>query len=197
MRVPAPDQIARHKHFLRLHYRETVGEMPLRHRRSAALAAARNVGRLSAFRQARVVGLFLSLPWEIDSGPLIALSHGAGKSVAVPVVFPEEERMRFALLEPGQTAFKINVYGIREPARRVWAETLDLVIVPGSAFTKTGDRLGAGAGYYDRFLAQRSPPLCVGVCFDEQTAVRLPRAPHDRRMDAVVTPRHIFRFNRV
>lgn len=64
----------------------------------------------------------------------------------------------------------------------------DLVVVPGVAFTRTGDRLGQGGGWYDRFLV-RTRPGCihVGVAFDFQLLDAVPSAPHDVRLHGVVT----------
>ncbi|MBP9128412.1 MAG: 5-formyltetrahydrofolate cyclo-ligase [Elusimicrobia bacterium] len=187
------DQTARHKYFLRLHFREVVRGMSVDGKKAAARDAARRVGLLAEFRRADTVGLFLSMGTEIDTGPLIAAVWAAGKKVAVPVVFPDRNRMRFALLSEGTGRMKKNVYGILEPVKPIWVDRLDLLIVPGSAFTGRGDRLGAGAGYYDRFLAAHPRVKSVGLCFDEQIAIWLPNAKHDRRVWAVATPSGIYR----
>lgn len=196
MKAVSSDQTARHKHFLRLHYREAVRALSLAKKRAEARAVARRVADLAEFRRARVIGVFISLPTEMDTAPLIALARQSGKTVAVPVVFAEG-RMRFAVLLLGSRRLKKNVYGILEPVRPEWVDSLDLVIVPGAAFTPQGDRLGAGAGYYDRFLAKRPRPTSLGICFNGQVAVRLPCAEHDRRVDCVVTPDHLYRVRHV
>lgn len=64
---------------------------------------------------------------------------------------------------------------------------VDLVIVPGVSFTRLGDRLGQGGGWYDRFLPQlRSGVFTIGVCFAEQISAVLPIERHDVRVDTVV-----------
>lgn len=64
----------------------------------------------------------------------------------------------------------------------------DVVVVPGLAFTLTGDRLGQGGGWYDRFLSGRSRgATAVGVGFDLQLVDHLPIEEHDERVDAVIT----------
>ena len=64
----------------------------------------------------------------------------------------------------------------------------DLIVVPGLAFTRTGDRLGQGGGWYDRFLSARSRhAVAIGVGFDLQVVDELPVEEHDVRVDAVVT----------
>ena len=65
-------------------------------------------------------------------------------------------------------------------------EAIDLLIVPGMAFTREGARLGRGKGYYDRYLAQSAlHACCIGVCFAHQLVADLPVEPHDRSMEVV------------
>lgn len=65
---------------------------------------------------------------------------------------------------------------------------LDVVVVPGLAFTTSGLRLGQGGGHYDRFLARLRPDcITVGVGFAEQLVDAIPTEPHDVRLDLVVT----------
>jgi 5-formyltetrahydrofolate cyclo-ligase len=70
---------------------------------------------------------------------------------------------------------------------------LDLVIVPGLAFTTNGHRLGRGKGYYDSFLkkcsgVQERPPYTIALAFNEQIVPSIPVDTHDFVIDAVVTP---------
>ena len=83
-------------------------------------------------------------------------------------------------LGPGQ-------FGIRAPSPGPSLEQLDLILVPGLAFTSEGCRLGRGSGYYDRFLSGiPGTTFKVGVCFDFQFLAELPHEPHDVKMDVVV-----------
>jgi len=70
----------------------------------------------------------------------------------------------------------------------------DVVVVPGLAFTATGERLGQGGGWYDRFLSGvREDCTSIGVCFAEQIVDALPIEAHDVAMDHVVTDRGVVR----
>ena len=90
--------------------------------------------------------------------------------------------------EPGDV-LSVGAYGIPAPIGPPEDPgLLDLVVVPGVAFTRDGKRLGQGGGYYDRFLPRVRPDcVVVGVCFAEQIVDALPAEPHDRQMSRVVT----------
>ena len=65
---------------------------------------------------------------------------------------------------------------------------VDLVVVPGVAFTASGHRLGQGGGWYDRFLSGLRPGVArIGVCFAECLVDELPTEAHDVIMDLVIT----------
>jgi 5-formyltetrahydrofolate cyclo-ligase len=66
--------------------------------------------------------------------------------------------------------------------------TIDVVVVPGVAFTPAGARLGQGGGWYDRFLAAVRPDCTsIGVGFDPQVVGALPTEAHDISLDLIVT----------
>ncbi len=93
--------------------------------------------------------------------------------------------------------------GIREPRGTGLGAAaladLDLMLVPGLAVDRSGNRLGQGGGYYDRTLATvpshaDGGPLLVIVLFDDEVLDEVPYEPHDRRVDAALTPSGIIAF---
>lgn len=90
----------------------------------------------------------------------------------------------------------VGMYKILEPkkqlreitAKRLQAEDLDLIMVPGVAFDRTGGRTGHGKGYYDKLLehARADTPL-VALAFECQLFPEIPCEEHDIYMDKVVT----------
>ena len=117
---------------------------------------------------ARAVMVFASVPGEPITDPFIAWCRELGKAVHLPEDDPAPD-----------------------PA------SIDVVIVPGTAFTPAGDRLGQGGGWYDRFLARVTPDcLKVGVAFAPQLVDSLPVEPHDLRVDVVVTEHSVARAPR-
>jgi 5-formyltetrahydrofolate cyclo-ligase len=79
------------------------------------------------------------------------------------------------------------------PAKRVDVKEIDLVMVPGVAFDRTGARMGHGKGYYDKLLEHARPetPL-VALAFECQLFPEIPTQSHDVFMDKIITEANIF-----
>ncbi len=171
-------------------------------RRAAERIFAR-VEALPAFGRARCVACFCALPDEPPTESVLR-RWSADRRVVVPRV--EGDTMQFYDYRPD--ALTCGAFGIAEPVVREGSnasgqfetdgatdvsycalcppEAIDLLVVPGVAFTLEGARLGRGKGYYDRYLSQ--PALhacCVGVCFAHQLVADLPVEPHDHGMEVV------------
>ncbi len=159
-------------------------EAPLR-----TAASAEIFNRVAAndhFGNARCVALFCSLKDEPDTAATIEAWRKTGRRIVVPRV--EGDTMRLFDYDP---ATQIEgAFGIEEPgpdARLCPPEDVDLMVVPGVAFTRRGDRMGRGRGYYDKYLSQPEMRAAkVGVCYAHQIVDELPVEPHDIRMDEVV-----------
>lgn len=138
--------------------------------------------------QARAVGLYAALPGELPSRETFdALAAGS-----TPRLLPRcigEKRLAFFRIDdwddlvPGR-------YGVLEPANDrepVVLGPADVVVVPAVALSPTGERLGRGAGYYDRTFDGPDAPLLIGAGYEFQVVEQLPHEEHDRRMHAIVT----------
>jgi 5-formyltetrahydrofolate cyclo-ligase len=89
--------------------------------------------------------------------------------------------------------------GLREPVAGapIPISIIDLVVVPGLAFDKSGNRLGRGRGFYDRFLAHPEfTGLTSAFAFEEQFLPEIPVDPLDRSVDMLVTDKKVRRFRR-
>lgn len=125
---------------------------------------------LPVWQHARTVAITLSQGHEINTQPLIVAAWAAEKRVVVPKTFAHG-RMEFIPLTPA-TPVERTRFGIFEPtgSNFVAPEAIDLVVVPGLAFTHTGQRLGYGGGFYDRYL-KRYPHAKVALV-DQQRMVQ-------------------------
>ncbi|MGD8339953.1 MAG: 5-formyltetrahydrofolate cyclo-ligase, partial [Gammaproteobacteria bacterium] len=113
----------------------------------ADAAILRHVAALPAFRAARRIALYFSFDGEPDLTSLIRFDQG--REFYAPILTGRD--MHFSAVRP-QTDFDLNFYGIPEPrpVELIDARSLDLVLAPLVAFDDTGNRVGVGAGYYDR-----------------------------------------------
>ena len=151
------------------------------------------------FQNSKEIFAYMALPDEVDLTPVILDALEKGKNVALPKIISQSENtIKFFYLDKTkklteQTA--TGTYNILEPDESLPA-TPDptkktLILVPGRAFTKEGDRLGRGKGYYDRYLGDRllrcarNDVVVAGVCFDFQIKKSLPVDDRDIKMDMI------------
>ncbi|MCP9311853.1 5-formyltetrahydrofolate cyclo-ligase [Liquorilactobacillus satsumensis] len=109
---------------------------------------------LSCWKKAQTIGLTLSQKGEIDTKPLILQARLQHKRICLPRTLPQRQLQFFELQKTSK--LEKSSFGIWQPAlteRKVAKNALDLLIIPGLAFTAQGQRIGYGGGYYDRFLA--------------------------------------------
>ncbi|HET6487196.1 MAG TPA: 5-formyltetrahydrofolate cyclo-ligase [Spirochaetia bacterium] len=149
----------------------------------------------AAWKTADSILCFLSMPHEIETAAIIEAAvrdHGAA---AVPRI--EGERIRFVLLPSGEPDLERDRFGIPVPGPD-WPQWDSdgagriLVVTPGLAFDRDGNRLGRGKGYYDRFLQECRARVgdrlvALGVCFEEQLVEAVPHTERDQTVDGVVT----------
>jgi 5-formyltetrahydrofolate cyclo-ligase len=144
--------------------------------------------RTQVFKKAKKVMFYIAFKGEVDTTEMIELAKKSGKIVTVPVC----ERNRMALMPcilDGHSGLRIGPYGVREPAEKkhIRIRDLDLVIVPGVAFDKKGNRLGRGKGYYDRFLTRLPKKTStIGLAFDFQILPSIPAKAHDVSVQKVI-----------
>ena len=155
-------------------------------REAASARIFRQVEKHERFLGAEVVAAFCALRDEPTTEAVLKRWAQQGKRVAVPRV--EGERMRFFYYEPSKLVR--GAFGIEEPGEE--AElcppcAMDLMVVPGVAFTAEGDRLGRGKGYYDKYLSQSDfRAYTIGVGYAHQLMETLPAEEHDRPLDVVI-----------
>ncbi len=149
-----------------------------------------NIKALEKFQTATVIHAFLSDEnrQEVNLIPLLELIITSSKNLLVPIIEGKE------LISVELTSFNHltrHAFGVLEPTERTPSaleSEIDLVLVPLLAVDKSGNRLGYGKGYYDRFLKRlRSNPFKLGVAFDFQVLEHVPNTKDDTRVDAVVT----------
>ncbi len=145
-----------------------------------------------------VVSAFMPMRSEVDVRPLMAAMAHKGGRICVPAIL-DKTTIEFRELVRGAPMIDMG-FGTVGPGPE--AAVLDpvLMLVPLAAFDGQGNRIGYGAGYYDRAIARlkakRMTPRLVGIAFDCQQVEAVPFEPHDMPLDAMLTESGLRRFNR-
>ena len=161
--------------------------------------ACKHLCELDEFKHAQVIMIYLSLPREIDTSAAILEAFGAGKKVLVPKMIWEERKLIPVVIETLNCEMEIGRFGLRNPVgnQTLPVSGIELVVLPGLGFDESGNRIGRGAGFYDRFLADNQfSGIRCGLAFEDQVLKTIPVSDHDMRVDLLVTEKQIRRFNR-
>lgn len=154
------------------------------------------------WQNAQHIACYLAYKGEVDTTPIIQAIWQQSKHCYLPAIGPDRAdfNMRFARHQPSSVMEK-NRYGITQPvldtSNAIAAEDLDVVLVPLVAYDARGNRLGMGAGFYDRafaFKKWRTKPLLIGVAYNLQEVNSLPSAEWDVALDGVVTESGLHKF---
>ncbi len=161
------------------------------------LAAEKVLGlilQMPEWKQAQTVCLYASLKSELDTKALLESAHRAGKKIVLPRVADGNQRCTLHHVT-NLACLVVSNLGIPEPAAElplIEPTAIDLFLVPGIGFDREGNRLGHGAGFYDRLLAKaQSKGFRLGYGYDFQIVSAVPGESHDIRVDAIATPSEI------
>jgi 5-formyltetrahydrofolate cyclo-ligase len=153
---------------------------------------------LPEFVSSHTILFYASFRSEVGTSGMIKESIDAGKRVLLPKV--DRENKKLWLYEIKDISELSSGYmGIPEPLpadeRMVGPEAVDLVVIPGIGYDYSGNRLGYGAGFYDRLLSQTEKKLLViAPAFEEQLVDHIPAEEHDVKVYIIVTDKRIMRI---
>ncbi len=157
----------------------------------------RRIVQSDAYRHANVIHCFSGATGkgEISTRPILLDIIDSGKKLVMPRV-GEDPGMLEHYPVTDITTLRTNAWGIHEPMNgvQVSPQDLDLVLVPGLAVDREGNRIGYGKGYYDRFLARTSAIKLILVP-DAFLLDRISALPHDIPMDAAATEKRWLNFH--
>ncbi len=147
----------------------------------------RQVLNTPAIRRAFCVFCYASFGKEAGTWKLMEALWNQGKYIALPKV--SGKHLEFYAIS-GKRDLEEGVMGIMEPKStclRIWDEGAP-VVVPGLAFDRSGNRIGYGGGYYDRFFKQEPDHFRLAIGYGFQLFESLPAEPHDIPMNRIITP---------
>lgn len=186
----APDSItAMDKQELRKQIRAAKKAVPFCEKLQRSKIIMQRLEQLDRFRQAGTVLLYWSMEDEVQTHDFVNRWYKE-KRVLLPCVDGDDLRLR---QYTGPECLKAGEqFGIGEPTGPEFTdlEQVELIIVPGVAFDRKGNRMGRGRGFYDRLLKSTPKAFKVGVGFDFQLFDSIPTEPFDVPMDEIIVENH-------
>ncbi|MGG0274027.1 5-formyltetrahydrofolate cyclo-ligase [Bacillus rhizoplanae] len=138
---------------------------------------------------AQTIGITLSMEREVNTYAIIEKAWEEGKAIVVPKCNRETRTMTFHQITNFEQLETVYM-NLREPdpsiTEEVSAEEIDLLLVPGVAFTRKGERVGYGGGYYDRYLVNYKGKT-LSLVFDFQIVSHIPVEPFDKTVQKIIT----------
>lgn len=141
---------------------------------------------LATFRQAQNIMCYVSKDTEVFTHDFIKKILNMGKTVAVPFIV-KKGIMKPAVIRHFSELSLAEFKTLQPQTKNFLDEKIDLNLIPALAVSKTGDRLGWGAGFYDRFISDYRPKINIALIFDCQLVNQLPTTKFDQKIDGVIT----------
>ncbi len=150
----------------------------------------------SAYKESNCIMIYVSFGTEIKTHDLIKKMLSEEKTVVVPICEPATHTMILSQLHDFENDLQAGHWGILEVKEDkidpVSSEVLDIVIMPGMAFTENGERMGFGGGYYDRFLEDLPEKVkTIAMIREDFIYDDIPTEPHDKNVDYLITEERI------
>ena len=173
------------KEFLRQEMKAKRRALTEEYKKEASEKIFKKLSALSEYKSAQSVCVYMDSFGEVKTDLIIKDLRERGKEILFPV---SDIKTKTLSLCRDCGSFTSGAYGILEPEKKQTVDFLcpDLIIVPGLAFDKNMNRLGFGAGYYDRLLSENTV-FKIGICYDFQLFDFIPSEEHDVVMDMVIT----------
>ena len=155
----------------------------------------KNLSSFCVFNNAKVIVFYLALKDEVQTEYMIKKDLKEGKTILVPFINFRERKIFPSKLKDYDKELIQGRWGILGPARDFYRpfplNLIDVIIVPGVAFDKKGNRLGFGKGFYDKFLKKVSSQVTISLAFELQLVEAVPVQSHDIPVDYIITERRI------
>lgn len=171
------------KRSLRKAVRAEIAKLTEEDKREQSAQIFNHIESLDVVADASVIALFASLADEPQTHSIIE-RLARDKRVLLPRI--EGDNMDFYDISEG---IHHGAFGIMEPsaAMPITPSEIDVMIVPGVAFTRKGARLGRGKGFYDRYLSREGfRAATIGVCYPCQIVEQIPTEEHDKKIEYII-----------
>lgn len=154
-------------------------------------AIRQRIIQLPEFTDAKTILFYASFRSEVDTSEMIKITLSQGKRAILPKVDKENKMLKLYEIK-AMSELMQGYMGISEPSvsegKLTGLDDIDLIIIPGAAFDIHGNRLGYGAGFYDRLLAgMKNKISIIAPAYEEQIIEKIPSEPHDVKVTKIVT----------
>lgn len=168
--------------------------------RELSSSVFRHLRESSFFDHSSHVMVYLDFKREVKTDAIINHCLEQNKRVYIPICIPETHEIAISRITHLEE-LKSGHFGIREPLqqhiRLSDSSLIDLVLVPGIAFDANGNRLGFGAGYYDRFMGRLQPgAVKAALAYSFQVVGLVPSDEYDIPVDYIVTDKGTIKCQR-
>lgn len=150
------------------------------------------------YRQSKKIMLYISTKTEVQTKEIIMSAQQKNKEIYIPLIQKEKHDLIPSLVYDFDHELTLGELGIVQPKKEFYRlfppDILDLVIIPGVAFTAEGYRLGRGGGYYDRFIPKlREEAYTIALAFEMQIVKEIPLEENDVPVDCIITEKRILK----
>jgi 5-formyltetrahydrofolate cyclo-ligase len=183
------DDLKSHKVEIRKSVLQARNELPEALRHAAAQSVIRHFSNGITLPAKSCVSGFWPIRSEIDPRPLMRELEAQGMTLCVPAIL-DAQTIEFRAMSFGDALVETG-FGTMGPPADAPVVDPDIMLIPLAAFDRAGNRIGYGAGYYDRAIAalhqKNKHPVLIGVAFDAQRVDHIAHEPHDVALDYILT----------
>lgn len=189
-------EVALAKRWCRGKVKEAQKELDYEYMQEASDAIFHKLARLPEYRNAKTIMLYVNAGQEVVTRTIMSYASRQAKTVALPLCVDTEAHLMEARLWNAEYRLKPGAYGIPEPdpaAPVIDPKDIDLVVLPCVSCDPELNRLGHGAGYYDRYMDGLAEGCAkVALCYERIMLEEIPTEPHDKKVDMVITEENIY-----
>ncbi|MPQ33121.1 5-formyltetrahydrofolate cyclo-ligase [Clostridium estertheticum] len=161
-----------------------------------SLKIMNKIMELTQFINCKNIMLYISFNNEVDTYKLATWCLNNNKTVIAPYCIKSSHKIVPFIINNLTTDLTKSTFGVMEPKYDILMkaniENIDLIIVPGVVFDENCNRIGFGAGYYDRFLSMKTKnTITIGIAYDYQIIDKVPTDEYDVPLNFILTEKRI------
>ncbi|XP_002164126.1 5-formyltetrahydrofolate cyclo-ligase [Hydra vulgaris] len=187
------------KQLLRKELKEKLRQMSHQDKAEQSKIITTKLFSMDIYKQSKSISLYLNMPTEVFTSDILADIFKSNKVCYIPRYIGKDMDMVYLKDQDDYDKLPVTSWNIKQPNDDEKRESslngngLDLVIVPGLGFTKSGFRLGRGKGYYDQYFHKYEnvflkKPTTIGLAYTCQIKESLPIDDFDVQLDYVLYP---------